>query len=662
MRLDELKKQKRWFLWNYAPGKSGNITKIPCSAAGKKTGTNSEYQKTWVSYAEALEAQESRGASGIGFVIPDGMYFLDIDSRDQEDPLVRDLLKRHSTYAEVSPSGKGLHLLGECKNDELPFVWDDEKNRETLSGEFYQKNPGNHIELYFGHITNRYATFTGESINAFDLNEGTAACLQTLDRHMRRGKKEKAPELPAQDPASSENDFDIIASLRRQKNAEKFSQLYDRGDWQACGYGSQSEADAALCSLIAFRVGNDPEAIDRIFRRSALYRDKWERKDYRSATISGAIESCHGEFYQPEKDKSSGKYEAIELESMDEVEERDPEWLVPGYIVKSAINILAGDGGTGKSTLWCNLAAAISTGHESILDWGADEPENDFSDQEGSPAREREPQTVLFFSSEDSVDMVLKRRLRKAGADMKRIKYLNITDKRFQLIKFNSRELEGIIATYKPALCIFDPLQSFLPPFTKMAARNDMREPLSALVSLGEKYGTTFLIVMHTNKKQGVYGRSRMADSADVWDIARSVLIVGETGENEERYISHEKCNYGRLSPTIIFANEDEVLEPQRTCFDRDRYFVSRNQAAIRAHPARDEAVDILLKYLEDGEAHDIKEIDEHLRSMEIERKTIRNAKTLLLKTGKIEKISKGFGKDHQELLKLKTAENLTDF
>ena len=147
MKLDELKAQKRWFLWKYAPGKNGKPTKIPCSAAGKKTGTNREYSKTWVSYDEAIEAKGIQDASGIGFVIPDGMYFLDIDSRDTSDPLVQDLIKRHGTYAEISPSGKGLHLLGTCDNAQLPFVWDEDKQRETLQSGFYQKNPNNHIEL-----------------------------------------------------------------------------------------------------------------------------------------------------------------------------------------------------------------------------------------------------------------------------------------------------------------------------------------------------------------------------------------------------------------------------------------------------------------------------------------------------------------------------------
>ena len=67
---------------------------------------------------------------------------------------------------------------------------------------------------------------------------------------------------------------DIIAALRWDRNAPKFVRLFDRGD--ISGYASQSEADAALCAIIAFRAGPNPALIDAIFRRSALYRDsKW---------------------------------------------------------------------------------------------------------------------------------------------------------------------------------------------------------------------------------------------------------------------------------------------------------------------------------------------------------------------------------------------------
>jgi putative DNA primase/helicase len=148
------------------------------------------------------------------------------------------------------------------------------------------------MELYIGGITNRFAVYTGNVIENKPLRECSSAILTTLDKDMRR--KEKVKYSAKRD--GNKADFDIICNLRKQKNGEKFSKLYDNGDFS--DYNSQSEADAALCALIAFRTGPDPEAIDSIFRSSALYRDKWERDDYRQSTIEAGIEACHGTFHK----------------------------------------------------------------------------------------------------------------------------------------------------------------------------------------------------------------------------------------------------------------------------------------------------------------------------------------------------------------------------
>ena len=294
MTIAELKADKRWFLWNYSPGNNGKVTKVPMSAFGGKTGTSEEYKQTWVDFQEASRAKEKYMASGIGFVIPKGMYFFDIDGRPIDDPFVSMMLERFASYAEKSPSGNGIHVLGNCNDGALPFVYDAKKNRYTVSQEFYQKNPNNHIELYFGYATNRYATFTGDVINNLDLTDGTQASLITLDKDMRRKPKVNYSESRDGD----RDEFDIVCYLRKQKNGEKFKRLYDDGDWSSCGYGSQSEADAGLCGMIAFRTGPNPDAIDSIFRTSALYRPKWERDDYRTSTIELGIESCHGCFHK----------------------------------------------------------------------------------------------------------------------------------------------------------------------------------------------------------------------------------------------------------------------------------------------------------------------------------------------------------------------------
>lgn len=255
------------------PGKNGKITKVPFSVYGGATGTDEKYKDTWATYEEAFAAMLRCGASGLGFKVPEDVYFLDADHKDMADPLLQKLLKRHNSYAELSPSGNGIHILGICDVKKLPIIYDEKKQRNVLSSEFYQKNSAIGVELYIGSVTNRFATFTGYVINDVSLSDGTEAVLATLNEDMRRKDKGKMHQAGNDDAML----FDVVAGLHRQKNAGKFIKLFDNGD--ISGYGSQSEADAALCAMLAFRVGDDPEAIDKLFRRSRLYRDKWERAD-----------------------------------------------------------------------------------------------------------------------------------------------------------------------------------------------------------------------------------------------------------------------------------------------------------------------------------------------------------------------------------------------
>ena len=291
MHMDELKSQKVWLCWNYETRK-GKRTKVPISASGTATGTNSEYAHTWVTYDEAIKATDKHGYNGVGFKIPQGYFFLDIDHKELTDPFVQLMLERFNSYSEYSVSGGGIHIYGKCNIDRLP-TYLDKDGKLRLDKAFYMKNPHNSTELYCGGITNRFAVYTGNVICNVTPKECTDALLVTLDKDMRRKQKVKYSEKRDGDDREL---FDIVANLLKQKNGEKFRKLYSDGDFS--DYGSQSEADCALCAMIAFRTGADPEMIDRVFRSSALYREKWEREDYRTATIEKGIEACHGTFHK----------------------------------------------------------------------------------------------------------------------------------------------------------------------------------------------------------------------------------------------------------------------------------------------------------------------------------------------------------------------------
>ena len=291
MHMDELKSQKVWPCWNYETRK-GKRTKVPISASGTATGTNSEYAHTWVTYDEAIKAADKHGYNGVGFTIPQGYFFLDIDHKELTDPFVQLMLERFNSYAEYSVSGGGIHIYGKYDIDRVP-TYLDKDGKLRLDKAFYMKNPHNSTELYCGGITNRFSVYTGNVIHNIPLKECTDALLVTLDKDMRRKQKVKYSEKRDGDDREL---FDIVANLLKQKNGEKFRKLYCDGDFS--NYGSQSEADCALCAMIAFRTGADPEMIDRVFRSSALYREKWERDDYREATIEKGIEACDGQFHK----------------------------------------------------------------------------------------------------------------------------------------------------------------------------------------------------------------------------------------------------------------------------------------------------------------------------------------------------------------------------
>src|SRR5829696_10324184 len=101
---------------------------------------------------------------------------------------------------------------------------------------------------------------------------------EQLDRLTRKYLQEPKPEENGQrhDPHTSVlSDEEIVAKLRRAKNAAKFSDLNDAGDTAAYD-GDESRADLALMGMFAFYT-QDHAQLERLFGASALgQRPKWK--------------------------------------------------------------------------------------------------------------------------------------------------------------------------------------------------------------------------------------------------------------------------------------------------------------------------------------------------------------------------------------------------
>lgn len=331
-----------------------------------------------------------------------------------------------------------------------------------------------------------------------------------------------------------------------------------------------------------------------------------------------------------------------QFRTMDTVPEEEAQWLVPGYIPQGQITLLAADGGVGKTSFWCQLLAALSTGRATLLEevspkWDsdslsgkADTPAETLSVKQDTPHKER---WGAFFSTEDSVRKKLKKKLRLAGAKMMNLITLESSSAALLELRLGSPELSDFIHSYRPALCVLDPIQGFLPHGVNMAARNEIRECLAPLMALGEQVGTAFLLVCHTNKRAGAWGRTRLADSADLWDAARSVLMMGDAGDGR-RYLSQEKNNYGPLQPTRLYTFSDSgLLVPAGLTQKRDREF--QLQAQPSAAPKREGCKEFLLQKLqENGGSLPAKELEELAREEGYTKTTVRHSKGELKDSG----------------------------
>lgn len=262
-----------WALWRLEPGKDGRLTKVPYSPHydGRASSTN---PKTWGTFDEAVRKYESRPDfyNGLALIISKdyGLAFIDVDHAIDQDGAwnntATDIVGSFGEqYMEFSQSGTGIHIIT-CGQIPKSF-----------------KNSQNGVEMY---NDKRFCAMTG---NAFVRGEPTEE-QSVLDELYQRYKTPDKPKktVRSKNRALSNSDQWVIS---RAAGRGRFDSLF-AGDWSSAGYGSQSEADLALCLILAFWTSCDSDQIDRIFRSSGLYRDKWDRDDYRNTTIQNAIDQC----------------------------------------------------------------------------------------------------------------------------------------------------------------------------------------------------------------------------------------------------------------------------------------------------------------------------------------------------------------------------------
>ena len=275
---------KQWVCWRLEERYS-EPTKVPYSPlTGEKASSTDP--ETWASYREAISACEEHGYHGIGFVFTaeDALCGVDLDKclapeSGEIERWAQEIIDELDSYAEISPSGKGVHVLVRGtlppgRNRKGRFEAYDRGRYFTVTGKHLAGTP-QRIERRQKQLDNVARRVFGNSVAA-DTNGhgGSVAALDAVDTCL--------------------SDDEVIQKASSASNGERFARLW-AGDTTA--YGSHSEADLALCGMLAFWTGGDAVRMDALFRQSGLYRKKWDRNDYRKKTIAEAL-SGKTEFYR----------------------------------------------------------------------------------------------------------------------------------------------------------------------------------------------------------------------------------------------------------------------------------------------------------------------------------------------------------------------------
>jgi primase-polymerase (primpol)-like protein len=299
--LSALGKFRQFINYELVPKANGKTDKIPLNPKTLVMHDAND-PSIHVSYEEAAATGRP-----VGFVFTenDPFFFWDLDdclTPEGWSELSTEVCRSLSGCAvELSQSGQGLHVFGvmperishTCDNSLLSMGFYTERRFVALTGSQAVGDAGHAppVETYRG-LVQQY----------FPAKIHTESAGWTTE--------------PDDEWVGPDDDDVLIKKMLKSKSAAAafgkkapLSALWEADEAVLCGFYpseqdafNRSEADAALCTHLAFWTGKDCERMDRLFRLSGLMREKWEaREEYRHDTITGSNALCTSVYSDPKK-------------------------------------------------------------------------------------------------------------------------------------------------------------------------------------------------------------------------------------------------------------------------------------------------------------------------------------------------------------------------
>lgn len=535
----EMKRISSWLCWRFeVDSGTSKQKKVPYNpTTGARASVTNPHD--WTTFFAALSNLHLY--DGLGYVFSDNDPFTGIDLDDTKNDVEafevqRRVFDSFPSYAEVSPSGNGLHII---------------VKGEVPSG---RRRAG--IEVY---STCRFFTVTGNVFRDLPITE----CQENLSTLWAElGGAKTTIEASQFFKIATEADDIILQRAFAATNGEKLKRIWNGDASDLPGDKSGSAIDMALVDILAFYT-SDPEQIERIWLRSPQgQRTKTQsRQDYRQRTIRTAFDrhlaSVSPSFTVNGQSVGSQLVPAIVptvLDAGDWYGTLPPfrKFIAAGWIASGQVTYMTGKGASGKSLLGQLLATCASIGCP-FLGLNVERGVSLYITCEDDPDELHRRQIAICVGLGQSLKML--RRQMGLVSLVGAIGNELATFDRAGVMQIAPAHhwLEATIKSMGATLVILDNTAHFF------AGDENNRHQVAAFVgllnSLAMTTGAAIVLIGHPNKSGADYSGSTAWENQ-----VRTRLFLGipanEDGkipDKDARVLVRAKANYGRAGDVIKF-------------------------------------------------------------------------------------------------------------
>lgn len=244
----------------------------------------------------------------------------------------------------------------------------------------------------------------------------------------------------------------------------------------------------------------------------------------------------------------AGAGRSLLLTPASEITMRPVVWLWEDRIPLSALTLIPGREGIGKSLLLCWLIARVTRGELPGVFYGS-------------------PRAVIYAASEDSWAQTIAPRLHAAGADLELVFRIEVEQDglRDQLtLPLDNSAVARVVVQYQVALLAADPLLSLVDGDIDTHHDRDMRKFLEPLSRLAHDTGCAVVGLAHFNKSASADALNLITGSRAFSAVARAVISIARDTDAEDGscVLSQAKNNLGRLDlPSLRYIVEQHAIE-----------------------------------------------------------------------------------------------------